>query len=61
LRELADELEETDAPKPSNEEKPKRRRVPVPPMPGPLNEPSELARAAARAASRRLGHLVKAR
>lgn len=61
LRELADELERGD---PANDDAPpaapaKRRPARVALLPGPVNPPSDIDRARARDAARRLGHLVR--
>lgn len=58
LRELADALEEGDAANDTSRP-PRRRRVRVAKTVPPVNPPSDVDRARAAAAARRLGHLVK--
>lgn len=58
LARLYQELAEMD--EPANDATPTRRKRIVPAMPrGPLNPPSELDRARAREAARRIGNLVR--
>lgn len=54
LRELADEFDVV-----AENDCPKQRRRPARRIVGPLNTPSDLDIAAARAAAKRLGHLVR--
>jgi len=58
FRELADAFDEPDDERAANDDGRKRARLPRPPH-GPINSPTDTDRAAAREASRRLGHRVK--
>lgn len=59
LRELADAVEAEDEPQMTAHDLPRRRRVPISQPRGPIHPPSDIARARARQAARRLGHLVR--